>query len=294
MAKFLLSAVADEISPDLSEQVQTMKDLNLGYLDLRSVDGRNVKDLTDREVDRIRAHLRRNDIKVSCIGSSVGQSPIDTPFHEVLADLARMVEIGKILGTNRIRIFSSCPPAKIASIQYDDYVDQSLRLMERLIALAERENVVLLLENEKQTVGDTVARCYRLIRALSGPHFRFLWDPANFVQVGERKATDDGWDLLGKDIGYVHIKDARLSDGRVVAAGEGDGQVRELLERLDAANYEGFLALEPPPEQAGQESGFSGPDKMASAVRSLRKLLGSLGIAEARDFASLADSVRAS
>lgn len=58
MAKFVLSAFADEISPDLSEQVRTLKDLHLGYLDLRSVDHKNVKDLSDQEVSDIREYIR--------------------------------------------------------------------------------------------------------------------------------------------------------------------------------------------------------------------------------------------
>jgi sugar phosphate isomerase/epimerase len=291
MAKFVLSAIADDISPDLSEQVRTLKDLNLGYIDLRSVDGKQVRDFTDKDVGRIRELLRRNDIRVSCIGSSVGHSSIDTSFYEGLAELARVIEIGKALGTHRIRIFGSCPPENIPSADYDEYLDRSLRHMERFITLAQRENVILLLENQRQTVVDTVARCYRLIRSLSGPHFRFLWDPANFVRVGEGRITEDGWDLLGSEVGYVHIRDALLADGRVVAAGEGDGQVRELLERLQAANYNGFLALEPHPDQTGLERTLSGHEEMASAVQSLRRLMASLGIEEAWDFELMAETI---
>ena len=280
MAKFVLSAFADEISPDLTEQVRTLKDLNLGFLDLRSVDGKNVKDLTDQEVAYIWETLDRNGIQVACIGSPVGKSPIDGPLYEALADLVRVIGIGKRLGTNRIRIFSFYPPNISTNARYDEYVDQAIRRLERFIPLAEREGAVLLLENEKQIVGDTVARCYRLVRSLAGKHFRFLWDPANFVQVGERKVTEDAWDILGREVGYVHIKDALLADGSVVAAGEGQGQVRELLEQLNAAGYRGFLSLEPHLEQAGRDGGFSGPEKMAYAVQSLRSLMASVGIEE--------------
>jgi sugar phosphate isomerase/epimerase len=78
-------------------------------------------------------------------------------------------------------------------------------------------------KNEKEIVGDTVARCYRLMCSLASDHFRFLWDPANFVQVGEGSVTDDAWDLLGKYVGYIHIKDALLGDASVVAAGQSPG-----------------------------------------------------------------------
>jgi sugar phosphate isomerase/epimerase len=280
MAKFVLTAFADEISPDLSEQVRTLKDLHLGYLDLRSVDGTNVKDLTDQEVALIRKYLDQNRLRVACIGSPVGKSPIDGSLQDALADLDRVIEIGKALGTNRIRIFSFYPPDTSTNARYDEYVDQAIHRLERFIPLAERKDTILLLENEKQIVGDTIPRCYRLVRSLVGKHFRFLWDPANFVQVGEHKATEDAWDILGSEVGYVHIKDALLADGSVVAAGEGQGQVRELLACLNTAGYEGFLALEPHLERAGKDGGFSGPEKMAYAVRALRGLMASIGIKE--------------
>lgn len=280
MSKFVLSAFADEISPDLSEQVRTLKDLDLRYLDLRSVDGKNVKDFTDQEVDRIRKTLDQNHIRVACIGSPIGKTPIDGPMYEALAGLARVIEIAKMLGTNQIRIFSFYPPNTSSNAFYNEYVDQAIRRLERLIPLAKREGMVLLLENEKQVVGDTIARCYRLMRSLVGENLRFLWDSANFVQVGERRVTDDAWDLLGNEIGYVHISDALHADGGVVAAGEGQAQVRDLLAHLDAANYEGFLALEPHLAQADKDGVFSAPEKMAYAVKALRELLTSLGITE--------------
>jgi sugar phosphate isomerase/epimerase len=283
MSTFTLSAFADEISPDLAEQVRVLKDLNLGYLDLRSVDGVNVLDFSDRDVTRIRETLRRNGLKVACIGSPVGKTPIEAPLSQSLQDLDRIIEIGRALDTQNIRMFSYYPPDTSSNAGYDACVDRAIRRLERLIDLAERKNAVLLLENEKAIVGDTLARCYRLMRALHGPHFRFLWDPANFVQVGEGQITADGWELLGPYTGYVHIKDAFLADGRVAAAGEGDGQVRALLQKLDAAGYEGFLSLEPHLEQAGKNGGFSGPEKMAYAVRALRRLMDDLGLEEQQD-----------
>ena len=59
----------------------------------------------------------------------------------------------------------------------------------------------------------------------------FAWDPANFVQVGELHPTTDGWPLLGSYVSHVHVKDA-LVNGEVQTAGNGDGEVKQLLERL--------------------------------------------------------------
>ena len=56
-------------------------------------------------------------------------------------------------------------------------------------------------------MGDTLDRCVKLVEGLESPHLVFLWDPANFVQVGEARITERGWPLLGSRVGYVHIKD---------------------------------------------------------------------------------------
>jgi sugar phosphate isomerase/epimerase len=43
----------------------------------------------------------------------------------------------------------------------------------------------------------------------------------------------------------MHIKDALFSDGSVVPAGYGDGNLEYILRELFASGYEGFLSLEP-------------------------------------------------
>ena len=125
-------------------------------------------------------------------------------------------------------------------------------------------------------MGDTIRRCHAIVSAIDSPHLRFLWDPANFVQVGESEPTERGWTLLGPYVGYVHIKDALLVDGSVRAAGEGDGQIPELLDRLRDTGYRGVLSLEPHLTIAGHSSGFSGPAGMSYAASRLRGLLKTL------------------
>ena len=86
----------------------------------------------------------------------------------------------------------------------------------------------------------------------------------------------------GDSIGYVHIKDAVLSDGHVVPAGEGDGQLPLLLSKLKDLDYQGVLALEPHLKIAGHSTGFSGADGMRIAVTALRKVMAEVGCVEVR------------
>lgn len=277
-ATFAISAFGDEIADALDEQLRVLCELNIRYLELRGVDGKNVLQLTDDEVTQVRQQCDDAGIKVSAIGSPIGKSPIGEPITTELANLERIIAIGKIVGTNRIRVFSFYPP------EGSDDIDQHVATaVERLRALAEKAGAAgaqLLLENEKGIVGDTVARCHALLAGVNHPALVFAWDPANFVQVGEAQVTEQGWPHLADYIGYIHIKDAVLDGGGVRPAGEGDGQVDLLLTNLRDSGYQGMLALEPHLAIAGHSSGFSGPQGMARSVEALRNLMAAQGCEE--------------
>ena len=68
---FVLSGFADEISHDLEQQIQTLTKLNIGYLELRGVSGKNVLELTDEEAAQVKSRLDEAGIKVSAIGSRI-------------------------------------------------------------------------------------------------------------------------------------------------------------------------------------------------------------------------------
>ena len=276
-ASFTISAFGDEIAPDLESQLQTLNDLKIPCLELRAVWGQNVLHLSDEQVAKARALCDAHGVTVSAIGSPVGKSPIEQPIETEVQNLRRLIEIARQLGTNNIRIFSFHPPA--GSDDYDSFVDTAIDRLRRLTDVAAAEGITLLLENEKGIVGDTLDRCVKLVNAIDSPHFVFLWDPANFVQVGEERITERGWPLLGSRVGYVHIKDCKLN-GPVKAAGKGDGQIPELLDRLISSGYQGMLALEPHLAIAAHSSGFSGPEGMAYAVESLRTVMRAAGATE--------------
>ncbi len=282
-ASFMIGAFGDEIADDLETQLQALNDLKIPCLELRAAWGVNVLNLSDEQVARVRALCEEYGVTVSALGSPIGKSPIEAPIETEVENLRRVIEIGRQLGTENIRIFSFHPPGDSDSVDYDSYVDSTIERIGRLVEVAEAEGVMLLLENEKGIVGDTLERCVKLVDALESERLVFLWDPANFVQVGEARLTERGWPLLRDRVGYVHIKDCTL-DGTVKAAGEGDGQVPELLTELVSSGYKGMLALEPHLAMAGHSSGFSGPDGMAYAVKALRAVMRDVGAREVSGF----------
>jgi sugar phosphate isomerase/epimerase len=140
--------------------------------------------------------------------------------------------------------------------------------------------VVLLHENEKDIYGDIPRRCLDIIESVDSPNLKVAWDAANFVQVGVRPFTE-AYALLRPHLAYVQIKDANLADGEVVAAGRGDGQVRETIRALQQDGFDGFFSLEPHLSQTHALGGFSGPDLFTEAWQAFTDLLKTEGIAYA-------------
>ena len=278
-AQFTLSAFGDEIDADVDEQLRVLNELDIGYLELRSAWGTNVLELSDDEVVRLLDRCEAHSIRVSCIGSPVGKSQISRPIGEVLGDLERIIDIAKMLGTDRVRVFSFYPDDEG---QQAGCVDESVSRLRVMTDLAGERGVVLWMENEGGLVGDTPDRCRAIVEGVDSPNLRYVWDTGNYPQAGIERSVDSGWPLLAEYTECVQVKDFRISDGTVTVAGEGDGQVRELLINLRDSDYKGFLALEPHLLIAGQRGGFSGAEGMKMAAEALRGLMADVGCVEVR------------
>lgn len=278
-SSFRLSAFGDEIDDELSVQLEVLRKLEVGWLELRGVWGKNVLALSDAEVARVKQDCAAAGIGISAIGSPVGKSPITDAWDAEAANLGRIIAIAKMLNVGLIRVFSFFPDADATA---ESNLAESATRLRAMVAMAESADIQLVLENERGIVGDTVAACADLLARVDSPRLGFAWDPGNFVHVGEPHAVDDGWAALGPVTRHVHVKDLVAATGEIVPAGEGDGQMGELLRRLADRGYDGMLALEPHLAVAGPRSGFSGPDGMARAAAALRGLMAEIGLEEVR------------
>lgn len=271
-----ISAFGDEIADDFEEQLQVLQYLNINAIDVRAAWGINCSKFTDEHISKIKDLCDQYHIEVACMGSPIGKSPIQDPIENELERLKHIADVAHQLDTKNIRIFSFYPEADVT----DEVINDATQRLTQLANLADELDVTLQLENEKGLVGDLPERCLTLLETIDSPLFRFIWDPANFVQCGAEQQVEIWWDTLHPHIGYIHIKDALLANGEVKPAGAGDGQVKELLTHLKASGYKGVLSLEPHLVVAGHSSGYSGAEGMEVAVKALRDLMDEVGITE--------------
>jgi sugar phosphate isomerase/epimerase len=265
---FALSALSDEIAPELEAALRVLAEEGIPSVELRTVFGKNVLELTDAEADRCRAMVQAAGLGVSGVASPVGKSELGRPAGYEEGRLARALELARRLGTSRVRVFSFYPDP---GTEPEAALEEAVRRIRAWVRRAEAAGVLLLLENEVGLVGDVPARCGRILEEVGSPHLRFAWDPANFVRSGVARPFAAGWALLGSYVACAHVKDCR-ADGTHTPAGQGDGQWPELLAALGARGGVP-LVLEPHLEVAGHSTGFTGPQRFREAVAALRALL---------------------
>lgn len=233
-----LSGFSDEIDSSIALQFEVLNKLNIKYFEPRGIDGTNIAKISDKEVSVLKEKMGKYGIKASSIGSPVGKVYIEDDFGPQFEEFKRVVYIAKALDSKYIRMFSFYKKEG----EWEEKRAEVFKRLKAMIDYARENSVVLLHENEKDIYGDTVERCVDLMENLACDSFKAVFDPANFVQCGED--TKLAYDKLNKYIEYMHIKDSR-TDGKVVPAGHGEGNLKYILENLFKNGYNGFVSLEP-------------------------------------------------
>ena len=269
-----LTGFADEISPELEEQLETLAQESMGYMELRSVWNNNVLDLSDDELDRVKSATAQRGIRISSIGSPIGKVPVTEPFGPHLERFRRALHAADVMEAPYVRVFSFFIPEGQEPGHYREEVIDRMAIM---AGEAKASGITLLHENEKEIYGDVPSRCLDILAGVGSPALRAAWDAANFVQCGVRPYKE-GYASLRPYVEYIHVKDALSGSDRVVPAGEGDGQLPETLSALHDSGFDGFFSLEPHLASVGTYSGFSGPALFRKAAGAFKDLLRRQGI----------------
>ncbi len=215
-----LCAFSDEAASSLTGQIQALKRNGITLTELRSVDGKNVKDLTIDEAKAINQNLKDEGISVWSVGSPLGKADINVNFKEYLNEVKHVCELACALSTDKIRMFSFFNAYNQRNKVFD--------YLSEMVEVSKTFGVQLYHENEKDIYGDTAERVLDIMNNVNG--LKYVYDPANFLQVGEKASVT--LDLLHSKTDYFHIKDAITSTGELVPAGYGDGQIQKLIEMI--------------------------------------------------------------
>ncbi len=281
MAHFIYSAFCDESGEaTIGGQMAACKRNGISHMELRGFGKElNINNLTVQQAKEMKDEIDRAGMKVSSIGSGYGKIHIKEDFSAHFDAFRNTVEVAGILEAKYIRIFSFYFKE---GDSYTEYRDEVIRRVKAMTDYASAKGLICCHENEKGIYGDTAERCLDILEACEGK-LKAVFDPANFVQCGVD--TLKAYDLLESYIEYFHIKDALYENSDVVPAGEGDGNVEEILRRFDKHKKSVILSLEP------HLKVFDGLGKLEAAVNSVRKIKTNTYASHAESFKAAADAM---
>lgn len=240
MGKIILSGFADEYSSNFEEQLAGMRSFDIGYLEVRGVDGKNVSVLTKEEVKEAKRKLDFYGMGVSAIGSPIGKIQLDGDINGHFEMARRVFETAGEFGAKYIRIFSFYAPDGNNILDYKETVFDNLT---RLSSLAKSHGVVLCHENEAKIYGDVPERCREIYDNFRGD-IKTVFDMGNYV-LEEVKPYPDAYNMMKDTIAYFHIKDA-LSAGAIVPPGKGEANIKEILrDHVEYSKEDFFVSIEP-------------------------------------------------
>ena len=315
---FLLSAFADEASQSkrAEEQLTAMAAVGLRRYTLRFVDlgagVKNAMELTRTEVERLASLNREYGLEVATLGSPIGKVKLldvddgtsnhFVPFPQYLTeDVERACALAGALGTRLVRGFSFYHPK---GTRPEDHLPLVVDQLGAIADVCARHGLLFGLEVEANLVGQTGGLLGEIHRRVDHPALVLIFDAANLLTQGySPDETFEQYLAMKQGLGWVHVKDYRpldtdqrgghideeaLCEYRPVGSGSGvyERVLRDLLEdgagvanRMEELDLPGLLLdLEPHVRGGGQFGGFSGPDGMGVALRSLCELMTRAGI----------------
>ncbi len=300
------------------EQLTALAAIGLRYYSPRfvDVDGsgtvRHVVDLDVRQLRALKALNAEYGMRVTSIGSRLGKVKLRdepdkshnrfVPFAQYLkTELTATIRAAHELDTRLVRGFSFYPPL---GAEPAPYVAQAADQIGKIVDLCAKEELVYGLEIEPNLTGSTGRLLATLARKVNHSHLVLIYDGGNVAcQNKNPLECFQEYQAMRPWLGWMHVKDYRIDPhlewtGAVdeerlrnfVPANCGDSGhelvLRDLkthltkldrrMKKLGAPGF--FLETEPHLKGGGQFGGFSGPDGMGVAVRSLCSLLDYVGI----------------
>jgi L-ribulose-5-phosphate 3-epimerase len=224
---FRVAVINDEISQDFAHVCEVAsREFGMSWIELRGMWDKNLLKLDAKEIAEAKSILQKNQLHVTDIASPLfkvdwpgapqskyspkrDQFHADFTFEQQDEVLDRSIELAKVFGTDRVRLFDFW--------RLDDQAPYRAAMNEKLREAAEKaakKNIILILENEPACNTATAAEAAKVLAEVTSRNLMLNWDPGNAAERDE-KPFPDGYNLLPKErIGHCHCKDAvKKSDG---------------------------------------------------------------------------------
>ena len=188
-----LAVVADEIGTTLEEQIKSMKLANIKYIEMRKVNDKYLWEYSKEELKKLKKMLDENDIEVITLDSPVGKKPF--PYERKMELFDIYLDISKIFNNKYIRIFSN-----IGRELEETEIKENLK---KLCEKAKKENIELLMENERATLAESPVDCARLMENID--NINIIYDLSNAFNTFYHDNKILGEEDKAKQAGFIKL-----------------------------------------------------------------------------------------
>lgn len=243
-----ISAISDEIARDPKGAIEFAKQYRISWLELRSVPGAKKEYfmLPEAELKQAAREFRDAGIGISFLNTSMfkywlpGSEPArasvkkdPSRFERRAEELKRAAAAAHILGVKKVRVFTFLRTANPA-----ETTPRLVEHLNELAAMADREKIDLLIENETACNVSSAAELTALVKQVTHRRVGINWDPLNSAHTNEI-AFPDGYEMMPtKRIWNVQIKGKSILPGPELMDWAG------IFKRLEKDGYAGQVGLE--------------------------------------------------
>jgi sugar phosphate isomerase/epimerase len=275
MAK--LGVITDGINLDLEHALRVMQKNGLNQAELQFLGDKEVGDLSADELMKTKQLVDQYDMQVSCIsrhnfaGLGVHEVSVgDTNYNHHMDKLKQCIGMAQQFNAPLVRIMSfrkemvlfgedGAEKWNVSAGAWEKLVE----LMGPVVELAEKENIMLVVETGNNAM---ITSCFlgcKLIDNLGTEHLKILWDPANALYCGENPM--DTFNSMSEGyLGHIHMKDVNVAihQASIKCVALGKGQMApylpQIADKIKQMNYKGAISLESVyrPKNGSFEDGF--------------------------------------
>jgi len=247
-----ISAITDEIARTPAQAIEFSRQYELKWVELRgfpAADGSRSREyfrLTESELKQAAREFADAGLGVSFLNTSMlkywlpGTTPASprarqdpARFDKFREEFKQAAQAAHILRTGKIRIFTFWRVADPAAV-----MPRVAEVIDELGALAAKEKLRLLIENEAACNVGSAAELASLLKLVKSKAVGINWDPLN-AEHSKEVAFPDGYGLLpAKRIWNVQIK------GRSILPGKEWMDWAAIFKRLEKDGYTGQVGLE--------------------------------------------------
>ncbi|MEW9082110.1 sugar phosphate isomerase/epimerase family protein [Caldanaerobacter subterraneus] len=228
----------------------------------------------EKELPMAVEKIKKYNMEVACY--SIGNDfvmPDEKEREKQIEYVKQGIDDAVRIGTKKLRVFSGNTKE---GVTYEEGMQWIIECFKEAVKYAEQKDIILVLENHGLFAGKS-HQVKEIIEKVASPNLRATADTGNFFLVGEK--PEEAVENVKEYIQHVHFKDFKKSEpgkgykgiGDVYYAGcvlgEGDVEMKKIIEILSGVDYKGYLAIE-----------YEGPDpQLEGTIKSIeyvKKLLG--------------------